>query len=130
MIRAIFSLSVVVTLLVVSGGISIAQAATDALDEVNATRAQRGLRPFVRDNGLSIAAAAAADVRAQYLCKGHTANDFSYVPAGTVATSSGCTAWTDDWGWGSCCTYENFTYAGAAWTRGSDGKRYMHLYVR
>ncbi len=30
--------------------------AADAFDEVNAYRAQRGLRPFVRDEGLSIAA--------------------------------------------------------------------------
>jgi len=109
---------------------SVAYGATDALDEVNATRAQRGLKPFIRDDGLSVAAAGAADVRAASLWKGHTANDFAFVPAGTTATSSGCAAWTDDWGWGSCCTYESWTYAGAAWTRGADGKRYMHLYVR
>ena len=104
--------------------------ATDALDEVNATRARRGLSPFVRDPGLSIAAVKAADTRAVYLCAGHTTNDFSCVPAGSQATAAGCAAWSDEWGWGACCTYESWRYAGAAWTRGRDGRRYMHLFVR
>jgi hypothetical protein len=30
----------------------------------------------------------------------------------------------------SCCVYENYTYAGAAWVSGRDGRRYMHLFVR
>jgi len=38
--------------------------------------------------------------------------------------------WPDGWGWGSCCTYERWVYAGAAWCIGPDGQRYMHLFVR
>src|SRR4051812_6244002 len=79
---------------------SVAFGATDALDEVNATRARRGLSPFVRDTGLSVAASKAADSRAVYLCAGHTSNDFGFVPSGSQATAAGCAAWSDEWGWG------------------------------
>jgi hypothetical protein len=102
----------------------------DALDEVNASRASHGLRPFIRDEGLSVAARSAADFRAANLMEGHTSNDFSFVPSGSSATSAGCAAWGPSWGWGSCCTHDNYTYAGAAWAMGRDGRRYMHLYVR
>ena len=61
---------------------------------------------------------------------GHTSNDFTALPSGAYAAATGCAAWTPDWGWGACCTYENWTYAGAAWTTGRDGRRYMHLFVR
>jgi hypothetical protein len=105
-------------------------AATDALNEVNAVRTARGLRPFLRDDGLTRAAAGCADFRAVRLMAGHTGNDFSAVPAGAYAAATGCAAWGSEWGWGSCCTYENWTYAGAAWTPGRDGRRYMHLFVR
>jgi hypothetical protein len=107
-----------------------ALASTDGLDEVNAVRAARGLRPFVRDNELTRAAAGCADFRAERLIAGHTSNDFTALPSGAYAAATGCAAWTPDWGWGSCCTYENWTYAGAAWTTGRDGRRYMHLFVR
>jgi hypothetical protein len=107
-----------------------ALASTDGLDEVNAVRAARGLRPFVRDNELTRAAAGCADFRAARLIAGHTSNDFTALPSGAYAAATGCAAWTPDWGWGSCCTYENWTYAGAAWTTGRDGRRYMHLFVR
>jgi hypothetical protein len=93
-------------------------------------RAQRGLRPFLRDEELTIAAERAAAFRAALLIAGHTANDFAYLPPGAVARAAGCAAWTPDGGWGSCCTYEPWTYAGAAWRMGRDGRRYMHLYVR
>ncbi len=102
----------------------------DALDEVNATRAARGLSPFIRDEGLTAAARGAADYRAANLIAGHTSNDFAYVPSGSSATSAGCAAWEPGLGWGSCCTYDNYTYAGAAVAMGRDGRRYMHLYVR
>jgi len=104
--------------------------AVDGLDEVNAKRAARGLRPFIRDDGLGIAARACAAFRARYGLFGHTSNDFSFVPAGTSASSAGCAAYPADHGWMSCCTYDNYTYAGAAWVTGSDGRRYMHLFVR
>lgn len=110
--------------------VSAAQAGSDALQEVNAARARRGLAPFQRDASLSIAASQAADFRAARHIAGHTSNDFGFVPRGSSATAAGCAAWTPDWGWGSCCTYEHWRYAGAAWKMGSDGRRYMHLYVR
>lgn len=102
----------------------------DALNEVNAARRRAGKRPFIHDPLLTIAAQKCASIRASRLIAGHLSNDFSYVPAGGFASSAGCGAMEDSWGWGTCCTYENYTYAGAAWVRGRDGKRYMHLFVR
>jgi hypothetical protein len=102
----------------------------EALDEVNATRAARGLRPFVRDDNLTSAATVCAEFRAARLIEGHTSNDFAALPRGTSATSAGCAAWEPSFGWGACCTYEGYTYAGAAYAMGRDGRRYMHLFVR
>ncbi|MCE9547178.1 MAG: hypothetical protein K8T25_17020 [Planctomycetia bacterium] len=107
-----------------------AHAATNALDEVNAVRVKRGLPKFVPDEELSKAAAKCADYRAAHLIAGHTSNDFSFVPAGSSASAAGCAAWSPQDGWGACCTYENFKVAGAAWSQGRDGRRYMHLFVR
>jgi hypothetical protein len=107
-----------------------AQAGTDALAEVNAARAARGLRPFVKDDSLTAGAMNVADFRAARLMAGHTGNDFAGLPVGALATSAGCAAWEPSWGWGACCTYDNYTYAGAAWAVGSDGRRYMQLFVR
>lgn len=102
----------------------------DALDEVNATRAQRGLRPFMKDQALTQAAAGAARYRAANGISGHTQNDFAFVPPGSFARSAGCAAWPLGMGWGSCCTYDGYQFAGAGWAVGRDGKRYMHLFVR
>ncbi|MGN6545204.1 MAG: hypothetical protein ACTHK7_09165 [Aureliella sp.] len=102
----------------------------DGLDEVNQARARKGLRPFQRDDGLTTAAASCAQIRASRRIAGHLPNDFKYVPAGTTARAAGCGALEPSWGWGTCCTYENYTFAGAAWVMGSDGRRYMHLFVR
>ena len=102
----------------------------EALDEVNAARAARGLRPFIHDANLTSAATACAELRADRLITGHTANDFAALPPGTSATAAGCAAWEPGMGWGSCCTYEGYTYAGAAYATGRDGRRYMHLFVR
>jgi hypothetical protein len=104
--------------------------AGDGLDEVNAKRAAVGLRPFLRDEGLTQAARACAGFRAQYGLFGHTSNDFAFVPAGTAASSAGCAAYEASFGWMSCCVYDNYTYAGAAWVTGRDGRRYMHIFVR
>jgi hypothetical protein len=112
-----------------SAGVSNGMAG-DGLDEVNAKRAARGLRPYIRDEGLSQAAQACAAFRGQYGLFGHTSNDFGFVPAGTSASSAGCAAYPAGYGWMSCCTYDNYTYAGAAWVTGRDGQRYMHLFVR
>lgn len=102
----------------------------DAIDEVNATRAARGLSPFKHDPQLTVAAREAAKQRAASHIAGHLANDFACLPSGAVATAAGCGAWLPGEGWGTCCTYDNYTYAGAAWVMGSDGRRYMHLFVR
>jgi hypothetical protein len=106
------------------------EAAMDALDEVNAVRVARGLRPFVRDDGLTVGARNVAAFRAKHGIEGHTADDFAGLPDGARATASGCAAWEPGLGWGSCCTYENWSYAGAAWCTGRDGRRYMQLFVR
>lgn len=106
----------------------------DALEWVNRTRAQKGLPPFKRDEKLSQAAKAAAKFRAERGIEGHTSNDFSFVPQGGHAASAGCAAWplNGPFGkmWGSCCSEDNYRYAGAAWAKGHRNKRYMHLFVR
>jgi hypothetical protein len=103
---------------------------SEALDEVNAVRAARGLRPFIRDANLTSAATVCSEFRAARLIAGHTGNDFAALPAGASATSAGCAAWEPGFGWGSCCTYDGYTYGGAAYAMGRDGRRYMHLFVR
>lgn len=102
----------------------------EALDEVNAVRAQRGLPAFKYDEGLTCAAKACSQFRADRLIQGHTSNDFAFLPAGAHAPAAGCAAWDPSMGWGACCTYDGYSYAGAAYALGSDGRRYMHLFVR
>lgn len=109
---------------------STATAATDALDEVNKVRARRGLPAFKRDKALSVAAGKAADYRAARRMEGHTSNDFQFVPKGSRARAAGCAAWGLRDGWGACCTFERWRFAGAAWAKGRDNRRYMHLFVR
>ncbi len=104
--------------------------AVDALDEVNAARAARGLPPFLRDEALTHGALQAARFRAQMRLEGHTMNDFQFLPPGANAGASGCAAWHPTLGWGACATYESYRSAGAAWSYGADGRRYMHLFVR
>jgi uncharacterized protein YkwD len=104
--------------------------AQQVLDEVNAARTARGLQPFVLDENLARGASACAIFRAQHRLEGHTSNDFGFLPPGTHASAGGCAAWTVGSGWGSCCTYDNYHYAGAAYCVGPDGKRYMQLFVR
>jgi hypothetical protein len=104
--------------------------AVNALAEVNAARARRGLPAYLPDEGLEQAAQTCALLRAQYLLAGHTANDFAALPQGTAASAAGCGALEPSWGWGSCCTYDNYRYAGAAVVTGRDGRRFMHLFVR
>lgn len=103
--------------------------AQEALDEVNAWRAARGLPAFIYDEGLTKAAASCALARAQALRFGHTDNDFASLPAGVQADAFGCAAYAGT-GWLSCCMEDSYSHAGAAFVVGADGKRYMHLAVR
>ena len=120
---------IIAILVVLSLSLARLRAGEDALAEVNAMRSAKGLRPFVMDAGLTQAAIACADYRAARLLFGHTGNDFQFVPQGTVADAAGCAAYADG-GWLSCCMTADYIYAGAAFTVGRDGKRYMHLFVR
>lgn len=104
--------------------------AQQVLDEVNAARAARGLRPFILDENLTRGAMACAMYRARNRMDGHTPNDFGFLPPGAHASAAGCAAWPVGMGWGSCCTYDNYQFAGAAYCVGPDGRRYMHLFVR
>ena len=125
MVRILIGL---VCFLCVAGSV---RAAEDALDEVNAKRAAYGLPPFIYDEGLTQAAMGCADYRAYYLMTDHTSNDFAFIPQWSYrARAAGCAAWPAHLGWGSCCTLENWRYAGAAYTIGRDGRRYMSLFVR
>jgi len=109
---------------------ALSRAGEDALTEVNAARAARGLKPFIKDAELTAGAINVADFRAARLMAGHTSNDFAGLPEGCTARAAGCAAWEPSLGWGACCTYENHRYAGAAWAKGRDGRRYMQLFVR
>lgn len=107
----------------------------DALAEVNAARAQRGLRPYLPDPVLNRAARKCAEWRAARLCEGHCnlpQGDFTFLepvyPVGSCA--GGCAAWQPSWGFGACAMYDNYTYCGAAWVMGRDGLKYCHLFVR
>ena len=100
------------------------------LAEVNQLRAARGLRPYMLDPALAQGATACAIHRAQRGIAGHTHSDFSFLPAGCRASAAGCAAWPVSMGWGSCAIYDNYTYAGAGFCIGRDGRRYMSLFVR
>jgi hypothetical protein len=101
----------------------------DALTVLNAQRASRGLRPYIRDAGLTVAAEAAAAFRAAHRLFGHTDNDFRFLPAGVRAHAAGCAAYPREYGFMACACYENWTHAGAAWVQGADGRYYCHLFV-
>jgi hypothetical protein len=108
-------------------------AVPDALAEVNAKRAARGLRPFVHDPALTEAAAKCAAFRADRFISGHVmggSGDFGFLPPGSRASAAGCAAVAPSWGFLSCCMWEPWTYAGAAKVMGRDGKFYCHLFVR
>lgn len=108
-----------------------ANGSEDALEEVNEYRAKRGLAPFKHDAQLTQAALKAARQRASRGIHGHLPeSDFTCLPPGATADAAGCGALDDSWGWATCCMDENYAYAGAAWVRGTDGRRYMHLFVR
>jgi hypothetical protein len=104
--------------------------AEPALAAVNAKRAAKGLKPFIEDPGLTVAAVKAADFRARLHLFGHTSNDFQFLPAGVHASSAGCAGNEVRYGFMACDMYDNYTYAGAAWALGSDNRLYCHIFVR
>lgn len=106
---------------------------TDALDNANRERAARGLPPFLRDDGLTIAAKAAATYRAANGIEGHVQGgmgDFQFLPSGSSCGVAGCACWPAGMGFGACELYGNYRYAGAATVKGVDGREYHHLFIR
>lgn len=104
----------------------------DAMDEVNAKRARKGLPPLQRDPLLCQAAYECARQRAARNIHGHLPeSDFSYLPSGAHATVGGAGALEDSWGW-ETCAYDSMQYrvGGAAWVRGPGGLRFMHFFGR
>lgn len=126
----------------------------DALSEVNACRKQKGLFAYKHDECLTLAAKCAAKYRAKHRISGHCTNlplsDFYFIPRkhkqpkvfvyNVSSCAAGCAAWPKNslnavnnpggYSWGSCCTYDTqYNYAGAWEEIGSDGIRYMHLFV-
>lgn len=109
-------------------------AATDALDQLNAQRAARGLPAYVRDEGLTVAAIACATHRARFRIAGHCMagmGDFVFVPATTTARCAGCSAWPVGLGFGACEAYSTaYRFAGAATVIGPDGLAYNQAFYR
>ena len=100
------------------------------LEALNRRRAWRGLRPVREDKLLSRSAKACAEYRAARRIAGHTDNDFAFLVAGASSHEAGCAAWPVSLGWGSCCADDpNISVVGVGWAMGSDGLRYMHLFV-
>lgn len=108
----------------------VAGGAQDALAEVNAQRAARGLRPFLPDPGLTVGAMRAAAERARRGLFGHLPNDFVMLPPGAHARAGGCAARGPGEPFAACCVLENWTYAGAATVVGPNGTAYHHIFVR
>lgn len=131
----------------------------DALDQVNYERGLLGLRPYKHDHLLARAAKACCRHRAVNYIEGHY-NDHAFLPVecntkykhiynryiGNGRWSgypAGCARWPvlnrviykngkkcNYSGLGSCCTLENWSYAGAYYCVGADGQKYMQLFVR
>jgi hypothetical protein len=106
----------------------------DALPTLNGQRAAKGLPAYARDDGLSVAALAAARYRARYRIRGHVTagmGDFAFLPPGCNADAAGCACWPPTMGFGACCMDDTeYHCAGAATVRGADGMNYHHLFVR
>lgn len=105
-------------------------AVQDALAEVNAQRAARGMRPYLLCLQLQEAARACATYRARWRIVGHLQSDFVFLPPGARASCTGCAAWPPSMGFGACEIFGGYTYAGAATVRGADGLNYCHLFLK
>ncbi len=101
----------------------------DAIKAINGARAQRGLRPYVRDDDLTKGAIRVTAHRAARRMFGHAENDFNFLE-GCTAACAGCAANEPTWGFMACAVYENWTYCGAAWVLGGDGRLYCHAFYR
>jgi hypothetical protein len=104
----------------------------DALDELNAKRAAKGLRPYIRDEGLTRAARACAAFRAQHRLFGHVEGgrgDFAFAEPGVRVDATGCAAYPAHMGFLACAMWDDYTHAGAISVPGSDGRSYHHLFV-
>lgn len=82
-------LTIIIGLIVTSASFG-----ADALDEVNAARARKGLPPFQRDATLSAGAENCAQYRAARLIEGHVRGgmgDFQFLPQSLwMGTTGGC----------------------------------------
>lgn len=126
-----FKLLLVCGLLAVAA-VALADEPYDAMMELNRIRASKGLRPFIRDEGLTRGAMSAAKFRADRLIKGHTrpaGSDFGFLPRGVSADATGAGGCAPFWGFMACCDDENWRFAGAATCKGADGRLYHHLFV-
>jgi len=116
---------------------------TNALKEVNAARAARGLSPYLQDDGLTAGAKACAEYRAANRIYSHTNDDMSFLPPGVMqwgppdrnGMRQGLVhGGTNDYstgtpGFKACCMFDNYTHAGA-WTVVKDGRCYHQILVR
>lgn len=102
------------------------------LDRLNRQRAQRGLRPYIFDEGLTQAAERVASTKAAGCISGHI-NDFAYLPPGVQCAATGADGskiHASDPNFYTCAMYDNYTYAGAAVCLGPDNNQYFSLFVR
>lgn len=118
-------------------GQSVSYSATtvagDPLADVNAQRARRGLRPYLRDEGLTQGALACATYRARNRIAGHVSGgmgDFQFLPPGAHATTGGCAAWPRSMPFGACGLFDGHKFAGAATVIGADGLAYHQIFYR
>lgn len=105
----------------------------DALDELNAQRAQRGLPPYRRDPALTKAAMKCASTRAKTHVHGHMQggmSDFTCLDAGVPCECTGAEAPGQNYppGFWTCAMYDNYTVAGAARAFDERGEQYMSLF--
>lgn len=103
----------------------------EALDECNLQRQHFGLPPLIRDPELMRAAQRKAEWKAAH----HVTSQYGYdghegqTPPDDCI--EGCGALTPFWGWGTCETTLTGSWpAGAGLAMGTDGRRYMVLWIR